>query len=97
MTINIDDILKIVTFILLKIIEQKGNNILLKNDFYWDISNDEIYNPYEIPKTISLGQLSDELMEINRLSDSNHDAIPYDLKRIAEILKALSIENSTAY
>jgi len=97
MKVNIDNLQKIITLLLSKLKEQKGNEIELENDFYWDISSDELYKPYDDPKNISLGQLSDDLAEIDRLSKSRDEAIPYDLKRIAEILKALSVENSVAF
>ena len=97
MKVNINEIQKITSLLLSKLREQKGNEVELENDFYWDISSDELYKPYDDPKDISLGQLSDELKEIQRLSQSSDEAIPYDLKRIAEIIKALSIENSTSF
>ena len=49
-----------------------------------------VSDPYEEPKIISLGQLSDDLEEIQRLNKSD-DAIAYDLKRLASILKALGV------
>lgn len=97
MKVRIDEIQNIFTLLLSNLREQKGDEIELKNDFYWDIASDKLYNPYEEPDEVSLGQLSDDLKEIYRLSKSNEDAIPYDLKRIGEILKALSNENPTAF
>lgn len=96
MKVNIDDIQKITYLLLSKLKESRGNVIEINNDYYWDISNDEIYNPYVEPKNLTLGQLSDELKEIQRLIKSD-DAIVYDFKRVAEILKVLSVENSTAF
>jgi len=97
MKVNIDEIQNITSLLFSKLREQKGNEIELENDFYWDISSDELYKPYDDPKDIFLGQLSDDLKEVQRLSQSSDEAIPYDLKRIAEIIKALSIENSTSF
>ena len=96
MKVNINEIQKIISLLLSKLKESKENEIELNSDFYWDIAVEELYNPYDEPKNISLGQLSDDLGEIKRLSISD-DAIPYDLKRIAVIIKALSIENQTAF
>jgi len=96
MKVKIDDIEKVASLLLSKLKESKGNEIELNNDFYWDISEEELYNPYQDPKNITLGQLSDDLEEIQRLIKSD-DAITYDLKRLASILKALSIENQTAF
>jgi hypothetical protein len=96
MKINIKEIEKIVSILLSNLRESKGDEIELKNDFYWDISAEELYNPYEEPKNLSLGQLSDDITEILRLKNSD-DAVVYDIKRLSSILKALSIENQTAF
>ncbi|ATL49371.1 hypothetical protein COR50_20530 [Chitinophaga caeni] len=97
MRVNIDKLSKVIAILLSNLKNSKGNEVELRNDYYWDISSDQIYNPYDDPNEISLGQLSDDLNEVYRLLSSSDEAIPYDLKRIAEILKALSIENSTAF
>lgn len=96
MKANIDEIEKVTLLLLLKLRESKGNVIEINNDFYWDIPADELYNPYEEPKNIGLGQLSDDLNEIKRLTMA-FDVTPYDLKRLASILKALSLENPAAF
>lgn len=97
MKANINEIEKITSLLLLNLKEKLGNEIELENDFYWNISSEEIYQPYLEPKNISLGQLSDDLKEISRLSNSPNLAIPYDLKRLSEIIKALSIENTISF
>ncbi len=96
MKINMDEIQEITLLLLSKLKASKGNEIEVKNDYYWDISDDEIYQPYEDPKHITLGQLSDDLLELQRLNNAD-DAIVYDLKRLSNILKALSIENQIAF
>ena len=96
MKVNIDDIQKITSLLLSRLKESKGNEIEISNDYYWDISEDELYIPYEEPKNITLGQLSNDLEEIQRLTKSD-DAIMYDLKRLSQILKVLSIENPIAF
>jgi hypothetical protein len=96
MKVNIDEIQKITSLLLSKLKESKGSEIEISNDYYWDISQDELYSLYEEPKNITLGQLSDDLEELQRLAKSD-DAIMYDLKRLSNILKVLSIENQTAF
>jgi len=97
MRLNLDDLQGVISLLLSNIKDEKGVEIELKNDFYWDISAKELYNPYEEPKDITLGQLSDDIQEVKKLSQSGENAIPYDLKRVAEILKAISIENVTVF
>ena len=96
MKVNIEEIEKVTLLLLSKLKESRGNEIELNNDFYWDISPEELYSPYEEPKNITLGQLSDDLDEIRRLKTSD-DVIVHDFKRLSSILLALSIENQTAF
>lgn len=96
MKIKIEEIEKVITLLLLKLKESKGNEIELSYDYYWDIASEQLYNPYEEPKDITLGQLSDDWEEIQRLSITD-DAIAYDLKRVAAILEALSVENQISF
>jgi hypothetical protein len=96
MQVNINEIQKITFFLLSKIKESNGNEVEINNDFYWDIDDNELYNPYEEPKDITLGQLSHDMEELQRLNESD-DAIIYDLKRLSEILRAISIEYPTLF
>lgn len=96
MKINIEQIKEITLLLLSKLQESKGNEIELNSDYYWAFADEEIYNPYEDPKSITLGQLSDELDEIYRLLKSD-DTIAYDLKRLSNIFRALYVENPTAF
>ena len=89
MLVKINEIQQIVNLILSKFKDRLGNDIEIDNDFYWDIPSDELYNPYIEPKNIGLGQLSSDLEEVKRFI-THDDPIPYDLKRVATILIALS-------
>ena len=64
----------------------------LKNDFYWDFSQSEIYNTANEPKDFSIGQLSDDWQTLNHEHTSDQ-FVPYDLQRIANIIRAIGIEH----
>ena len=96
MKVNIDEIEKVTSLLLSKLKESKGNEIEINNDYYWDIVNEELYNPYEEPGNITLGQLSFDYESIQRILKSD-DAAAYSLKWLSNILKALGIENQTAF
>ena len=91
MKVNIDILEKIIHSLFSELKEKNGNQIEIESDYYWDISNEEMYNPYEEPANMSLGQLSDDLAEIMRLQKDD-SAIPYDFHRVANILKILGFE-----
>lgn len=89
MVIKIDDLQEIATILFSKLKEDIGAEINISKDYYWNISDDEMYDPYKEPQNLTIGQLSDDLTELRRLL-IEEDAILYDVKRFAEILKAIS-------
>ena len=58
-------------------------------DFYWQISEDELYDPTQEPRVEELGQLSDDWSELLRLKREEEIPISYDLNRLATILKII--------
>jgi len=97
MKVKIDDLEKVLILLFAQLRENVGDILEINNDFYWDIPAEDLYNAYEEPKKLTLGQLSDDLNEIKRLIASPDEAISYDLKRISNIIKSLSNENPIAF
>jgi hypothetical protein len=97
MKIRISDIENITLLLLSKLRAEVGEDVVVSKDFYWDIPQEEIYNPYEEPKNLTLGQLSDEYDEILRLKRTGDDAMAYDLKRLSAILRILYHENQISF
>lgn len=91
MKIKLEEIEQMVSTLLSEYRKTVGSEIEINNDFYWDFSSNEIYNPNEEPKDLSLGQLTDD-WETLKDSFASDNLIPYDLQRVSNILKALSIE-----
>jgi len=90
MKVNIDQLTEVTQLLLSRLRERAGNDIELSNDYYWDISSEQLYNPYAEPKDLTLGQLSFDIEKVQNL-DPEH-IISYDLKVVSEIFKALSNE-----
>lgn len=96
MKVNIDEIQKITFLLLSKLKDNIGNEVEISNDYYWNIPNEELFNPYEQPKGLTLGQMADDIEEVQRLLEYDNPII-YDLKRIASILTAITIEHPIAF
>ncbi|WP_051786248.1 hypothetical protein [Endozoicomonas numazuensis] len=58
-------------------------------DFYWEISEEDLYNPVSTPEELTLGQLSEDWSELSRLMDDSNFPISYDLRRLSAILLIL--------
>ena len=94
-TIEIDKLQTVVLLLLTKLKERNGPSVVLKNDYYWDIDSEELYNPNEEPRDLGLGQLSFDWEHIQKANPD--ELIPHDFEKIAGILKAFSHEYSISF
>lgn len=58
-------------------------------DHYWSIPADELYDPYQEPRTLTIGQVTDDWNEVERVSNGERGIIPYHLVWLAEVIKAV--------
>ena len=70
------------------------NSIEVDKDFYWDISSQERYNPYQDPKDLSLGQLSSDWEEIQKIALGEKEPTGYALLWLSSLLRFLG-ENTS--
>jgi len=90
MEIKKNDLLKIIDILKKNIDKNFSKKILIqKEDFYWEIDYNELYNPKKKPKNLTLGQLSDDWTELLRLAETKEEPLSYDLKRLGEILRII--------
>lgn len=80
--------------ILSSIEERYGDKfeINLTEDFYWDISKDELYNMNLEPKQLSIGSLHDDAKEISKINDQDLYPTAYNLKKLNSILRFIAEE-----
>jgi hypothetical protein len=89
MEIILDDLQEI--FILLvQNIKGKGiDTINLEVDYYWNIPQHQIYDPYQKPVELDLGQLSDDWNELRKILKTQKEPLGYHLVWLAAILRAV--------
>jgi hypothetical protein len=61
----------------------------LPSDYYWDIPEGEKYNPYQKPSDLTLGQLTDDWSELNKVLEGSAEPISYHFVWLAAILRAI--------
>jgi hypothetical protein len=69
--------------------DQKVESIEVNEDFYWNISKEERYNPYADPKDLDLGQLSDDWAEVAKIASGDNEPVGYALVWLSSIYKIL--------
>ena len=94
-TINIDKLQETINILLSELKEKQGNQIELKNDYYWDFDDAELYDVTKDPEDFGIGQLSFDWELIQKVE--KEDLLPFHILKISHILKAISIENPLAF
>ena len=88
--IKTDDLVNIIDILKKNIMDNFPQEVEVdKEDFYWQLSEDDIYHPAIKPTDIDLGQLSDDWLELQRLIVKEGIPISYDLRRLAVILQVV--------
>jgi len=70
-------------------LEKKGiSNVMLDIDYYWNVSPEQRYNPYEEPKEMDLGQLSEDLKNLREMIEQDR-IIGYSLVWLSTLTRAV--------
>lgn len=89
MKVEIDKLIKITNEIFKDIKSKHGNVIDIHQDYYWEISNDEVFDVYEIPNILSVGQISEDLSFLFQIKKRN-EISSIDLQKLISVLSAIS-------
>lgn len=89
MLIKVDELNRIVDKLFAHLKEIGVNEIELPEDFYWYISENQVYNPYNKPTELTLGQLTDNWNELIKTLEEENNLIAYNFVWAATILRAL--------
>lgn len=58
-------------------------------DFYWDVPVVDRYDPHKTPSSLDLGQISDDINELMRISQGEAVAVRYALVWLAAVLRRI--------
>ncbi|WP_426481002.1 hypothetical protein [Chryseobacterium sp. R2ACT005] len=59
------------------------------SDLYWNITDEELYDPYKNPKELTMGSLIEDWEFLQKVLDGKREIIDYDLYKIASLLRFL--------
>lgn len=86
MEITGKEILKLVG----KIISE-SDTFSVDEDYYWDIPVNELYDVYNKPENLTIGQLTDDWSGLQELLLNEREVIEFhDLTHLSQILKAIA-------
>jgi len=70
--------------------EQQGqSSVDIPVDYYWNIPKEQVYDPYQEPSELNLGQLTDDWNELQKVLDAKREPIAYYFVWLAAVLRAI--------
>lgn len=87
MKVSTDELRRAVLALLRHLEENGQKEFEIDEDFYWDVPADKRYLPYEEPKGLTIGQLSDNWTEVTQITDGNREPVGYGLVWLAAVLR----------
>ena len=71
-------------------LEKKGySSVELSADYYWHIPKELRYNPYEEPKELDLGQLTDDWANLCNILEGETKPLAYAFVWLSAVLRTL--------
>ncbi|MDU4353596.1 hypothetical protein CRX67_09250 [Enterobacteriaceae bacterium A-F18] len=89
MQIELSFLEKIVNTIFLEMKRCGMDSVPLDEDFYWNIPSESLFDPYNEPNQLDIGQLAEDY-EILRLAHSQHSLVSHNLKNVSALMRFLS-------
>ncbi|KPL75290.1 hypothetical protein ADN00_13095 [Ornatilinea apprima] len=89
MEIKISELSQVCTKLFLHLQELGIETIEISEDFYWNIPKGEVYNPYQRPTQLDLGQLSGDWNDLIKVLINEKEPYANGLVDLAPILRAI--------
>jgi transcriptional antiterminator len=88
MQIDIDQLEQALKTLIDELRKRKGNIINIEQpiDYYWSVTEEDLYNPYENPKELTLGQLSDDLQEMHKIAQKQTEPVSYNFVKMSSLM-----------
>ena len=92
LTVSLDEI-ETAVHVLVQHLKQQAAQPEISDDYYWEISEEERYDPTKSPTDLSLGQLSEDLERIQQILRGDAPPIGYALVWVASLLRRIGSTN----
>ena len=70
------------------------NAVEIAEDFYWDVTAADRYDRYQEPTKHTVGQLSDDVLEVTRMINGDAPIVSYGLVWLAAVLRRVGETSS---
>lgn len=89
MTLSITELRQLTAVLYDHLEAANAGPIEIENDYYWSIPRTQRHDPMNEPTEFTIGQLSDDLMELRRIKDGSAEPIGYALVWLSSVLREI--------
>lgn len=89
MEVKIEDLQIIFNKLISQILHHGITVIRIDHDYYWNIPSEDLYDSYEKPVNLDLGQLSFDWNDLLKILNDSNDPLISDFIDLAAILRAI--------
>jgi hypothetical protein len=75
------------------LVNSYGDEILIAKDYFWSIPPDALYDVYERPAELTVGQLSESVEHVLEIAEGALPPVPYSLVWVSDVLRAVGHGN----
>lgn len=84
------DVLRRAAEVLLAHVEQiEGSEVALDKDYYWAIAPEQLYDVYNNPVDLTIGQLTECLANLQTVVEEPGSSVSYALVWLADLMRAV--------
>lgn len=84
------EVLRRATAVLLAHVERsEGAEVALEKDYFWAIAPEQLYDVYNEPSELTIGQLTESLDNLRAIIDDPSTSISYALVWLADLMRAI--------
>ncbi len=74
------------------VVEVQGSTtVRLPHDYFWSVPSDELFNVLESPQNLTIGQLSESLVNLQLMRQDEERVISYGFVWAADVLRAVAL------
>ena len=90
MTVTVEEIQTALNSILDSIKGRGDLEVEILEDYFWDISKEDLYKIEHQPNNMTLGSLSDDIEEIRKINNKDYTPVAYNLRKVSSVLRYIS-------
>ncbi len=93
LTVSLDEIEKAVLLVFKHLKDQQIVQAEIPEDYYWEIAEEDRYDPAKTPIDLSLGQLSEDWERLRQILQGDAPPVGYALVWVASLLRKIGSSN----